>query len=293
VESGPRTGTWRVRYRLKERPLASVILPCGGKVNLLRQCIDGLADKTAYRPLEIVLVDNSRDDEVRRFHQSVLSRRFPGSPYLDCRGQPFNYSKLNNEGVRAASGGMVLLLNDDIAPINHDWIEALLEHAQRPEVGAVGAKLLYPNGLIQHAGVVMGIFGSSGHAFKLALGHEVHGWCCFGLPHLVRDASAVTAACLMVRRSVYDEAGGFDEEHLPVAFQDVDLCLKIQALGYRNVYTPFAKLYHYESVTKTEKTPNPVETSYLLSKWRAVIDHDPYYNPNLTRRTEDYAVRTQ
>jgi len=290
VEPGPQAGTWRVRFALQSRPLVSVLLPCGGNLTLLRQCIDGLAEKTSYRPLEIVLVDNSRSAEVHEFYRSAISRRFPCTRYLDCRGLPFNYSKLNNWAAQAASGSMLLLLNDDIVPINSDWLEAMLEHAQRPEIGAVGAKLLYPNGLIQHAGVVMGIFGSSGHAFKMLPGDEVSGWRYFGLPHLVRNTSAVTAACLLLRREVFEEVGGFDEEHLPVAFQDVDLCLRILDRGYRNVYTPYARLYHYESVTKTEKTPNRAEVEYLMGRWSRWIACDPYYSPHLTRRSEDYAI---
>ncbi len=293
VDPGPQPGTWRVRYQLQSRPLVSVLLPCGGNLKLLRQCIDGLARKTSYRPLEIVLVDNSRSSAVEGFYRAELSRRFEKTQYLDCRGLPFNYSKLNNWAARAAQGPMLLLLNDDIVPLAADWLEAMLEHAQRPEIGAVGAKLLYPNGLIQHAGVVMGIFGSSGHAFKLLPGDAVLGWRYFGLPHVIRNTSAVTAACLLVRKELYWEVGGLDEEHLPVAFQDVDFCLKIAQRGYRNVYTPYAVLYHYESVTKAEKTPNPAETEYLIAKWRAWIAHDPYYSPHLTRRSEDYAIGSQ
>lgn len=290
VEPGPQTGTWRVRYRLQGQPRVSVLLPCGGNVTLLCQCIDGLAEKTSYRPLEIVLVDNSRAAEVEKFYRAGISPRFDRTQYLDCRGLPFNYSKLNNWAAQAASGELLLLLNDDIVPINPDWLQAMLEHAQRPEVGAVGAKLLYPNGLIQHAGVVMGIFGSSGHAFKLVPGDPVAGWRYFGLPHLVRNTSAVTAACLLLRREVFEEVGGFDEVHLPVAFQDVDLCLKILDRGYRNVYTPHARLYHYESVTKAEKTPNRAEVEYLIARWSPWIACDPYYSPHLTRRSEDYAI---
>lgn len=290
VEPGPQPGTFRVRLALQSRPLVSVLLPCGGNLKLLRQCIEGLARKTTYRPLEIVLVDNSRSSEVEDFYRSHLARRFPQTQYLDCRGLPFNYSKLNNWAARAAQGEMLLLLNDDIVPAYADWLEAMLEHAQRPEIGAVGAKLLYPNGLIQHAGVVMGIFGSSGHAFKLLPGDPVRGWRYFGLPHLIRNTSAVTAACLLVRKEVYWEVGGLDEEHLPVAFQDVDFCLKIAQRGYRNVYTPYALLYHYESVTKAEKTPHPAETEYLIAQWPQWIACDPYYSPHLTRRSEDYAI---
>ncbi len=290
VEPGPQPGTWRVRYRLQSRPLVSVLLPCGGNLKLLRQCLDGLVERTSYRPLEIVLVDNSRATDVEDFYRSVLGRRFPRSQYLDCRGLPFNYSKLNNWAAQVAAGPVLLLLNDDIVPICPDWVEAMLEHALRPEIGAVGAKLLYPNGLIQHAGVVMGIFGSSGHAFKLLPGDPGLGWRYFGLAHLIRNTSAVTAACLLLRKDVYWEVGGLDEEHLPVAFQDVDLCLKIAQRGYRNVYTPYALLYHYESVTKAEKTPDRAEIEYLIAKWPQWVACDPYYSPHLTRRSEDYAI---
>jgi hypothetical protein len=154
-------------------------------------------------------------------------------------------------------------LNDDTTVIAAEWLTAMLEHAQRPEVGAVGAQLWYPNNLIQHAGVVMGIYGNCSHAFKGVPGELPHYY--FDFPNLIRNCSAVTGACLLVAREKFFEAGAFDEVNLAVAFQDVDLCLKLLELGYRNVYTPYAKLYHYESATKTEKDkiPDPAEDAFM------------------------------
>jgi len=178
-------------------------------------------------------------------------------------------------------------LNDDMTVITGEWMTAMLEHAQRPEVGAVGALLWYPNGLIQHAGVVMGIYRNSGHAFKGLPGNQTH---YFDFPTVTRNCSSVTAACLLMSRAKFFEAGAFDESNLAVAFQDVDLCLKLLDLGYRNVYTPYAKLYHHESVTKTEKVPNPQEDGYMKARWAKYIADDPYYNPNLARTSEDYRI---
>jgi GT2 family glycosyltransferase len=181
-------------------------------------------------------------------------------------------------------------LNDDTTVIAAEWLTAMLEHAQRPEVGAVGAQLWYPNNLIQHAGVVMGIYGNCSHAFKGVPGELPHYY--FDFPGLIRNCSAVTGACLLVAREKFFEAGAFDEVNLAVAFQDVDLCLKLLELGYRNVYTPYAKLYHYESATKTEKDkiPDPVEDAFMKKKWARYIADDPYYNPNLARQREDFSL---
>jgi GT2 family glycosyltransferase len=197
---------------------------------------------------------------------------------------------MNNAAARHTDAPYILFLNDDMTIITEEWLGAMLEHAQRPEVGAVGAQLWYPNNLIQHAGVVMGIYGNSGHAFKGLLGGREH---YFDFPNVIRNYCAVTAACLLVSRAKFFEAGAFDETNLPVAFQDVDLCLKLVDLGYRNVYTPYARLYHHESVTKTEKVPNPVEDGYMKRKWQKYIADDPCYNPNLARRTEDFRIEVE
>src|SRR5262249_8228813 len=177
----------------------------------------------------------------------ALGRRDPRLMYRRFRLEPFNYSAINNSAVSLVDTPYVVFLNDDITVIAPDWIEAMLEHAQRPEVGVVGAKLLYPDRSLQHAGVVMGPFENCGHAFKRFAEHDT-GY--FDLPRVIRNCSAVTFACAMMRRSVFEEVGGLDAENLAVAFNDVDICLRVRERGYSVVYTPHAVLVHHESVTK-------------------------------------------
>ena len=184
----------------------------------------------------------------------------------------------------------MLFLNDDTTIVDAEWLTALVEHAQRPSVGVVGAKLLYPFGLIQHAGVVMGLWENTGHAFRNLPGDSQ---AYFGFPQIVRNCSAVTAACMMTKRDLFLRLGGFDETHLAVAFQDVDYCLRVCEAGLRVVYTPFCTLVHHESVTKDEKLGNPREVRYMQTRWADVIARDPYYSPHLSRKAEDYRLRTE
>jgi O-antigen biosynthesis protein len=175
------------------------------------------------------------------------------------------------------------MLNDDITVIEPGWLRAMVELAQRPDVGIVGAKLLYPDDTIQHAGVVLGPYGGSVHVFKRLPGDEP-GF--FDLPDVVRNVSAVTFACAVIDRAVFDVIGGMDEEHFPVAFNDTDYCLRAREAGYEVLYTPHATLYHHESITKVV-IAHPSEIEFLRERWGHVIDHDPYYNPNLSRQSDD------
>ena len=185
---------------------------------------------------------------------------------------------------------MLLFLNDDTEPITPDWLTALVELGVRPEVGAVGAKLLYPNGSIQHAGVILGPWNACGHAFKGLNGAVSH---YFGFSNVIRNVSAVTAACLLVRAEVFREVGGFDERRFAIAYNDVDLCLRIGRKGYRVLYTPHALLYHREAYSKSARDyhPHPNEMSALRETWSDAIASDPFYSPNLSRDSEDYACR--
>jgi len=284
-EVGP--SRYRVRYPIAGEPRISILISSGGHKNIFR-AVDDLLQKTTYRNYEIVLIDNSPSTKIADYAVRLTGRQAPVR-YLDFRGQPFNFSRLNNAAVQTTDAPYILFLNDDTAVISADWLEAMLEHAQRPETGAVGAQLWYPNNLIQHAGVVMGIFGNCSHAFKGLPGGEAY---YFDFPNLIRNCAAVTGACMLVARRKFLEAGAFDEINLAVAFQDVDLCLKLLELGYRNVYTPYARLYHFESATKTDKDkiPDPAEDAFMKQKWARYIADDPYYNPNLTRRREDFTV---
>jgi GT2 family glycosyltransferase len=208
--------------------------------------------------------------------------------------KPFNYASINNFAVNFAAGEFLLFLNNDTEVINPDWLERLLEHAQRPDVGAVGAKLYYHDDKIQHAGVIIGIGGVAGHSHKF-FPREADGY--MGRAKVIQNLSAVTAACMMMRKEVFEEIGGFDEGY-PYAFNDVDLCMKIREKGYLIVWTPYAQLYHYESKSrgyedipeKRERFKKEIE--YFQKKWKLIFDKgDPYYNPNLTLDREDFSIK--
>ena len=288
VVSGSIPGRWRVRYLLTEEPLVSIIIPSGGKIDPLRDNLTNLFGKTEYLNYEVVVIDNSREADTQK-----LVEQWPDPPrplrYIDWRNRPFNYSVINNEAARHCQSPILLFLNDDTSVINPGWLQALVELAARPEVGVVGAKLLYPTGNIQHAGVVMGLFDNCGHAFKGLAGDQQH---YFDLPDVIRNVSAVTGACLMTRSEVFHAVGGFDEQSFAVAFNDIDLCLKIGHKGYRVLYTPHALLYHHEAFSKTVKDlmPHPDEVAAMRVKWKDVIEADPFYSPNLTRAAEDYSL---
>ncbi len=291
VVPGSIAGRWRVRYLLPQDPPVSIIIASGGKIEPLRENLTSLFGKTEYRNYEVVVIDNSRDGDIQK-----LVERWPDPPrplrYVDWRHRQFNYSVINNEAARHCQSPILLFLNDDTSVIDPGWLQALVELAARPEVGAVGAKLLYPAGKIQHAGVVMGLFDNCGHAFKGLAGDQQH---YFDLPDVIRNVSAVTGACLMTRSEVFHAVGGFDEQTFAVAFNDIDLCLKIGLKGYRVLYTPHAQLYHHEAFSKTVKDliPHPDEVAAMRVKWKDVIEADPFYSPNLTRTAEDYSLQVK
>jgi O-antigen biosynthesis protein len=291
VAPGAIAGRWRVRYPLNDGLQVSIIIASGGNVEVLRNNLQALFGKTEYANYEVVVIDNSRSLEIQKLVQKWPDPRRP-LRYLDWRNKPFNYSQINNEAARHCQSPLLLFLNDDTTVIAPGWLEAMAELAARPEVGVVGAKLLYPDGRIQHAGVVMGLFDNCGHAFKGLPGDRQH---YFDLPDVIRNVSAVTGACLMVRAAVFMEVGGFDEQTFAVAFNDIDLCLKIGQKGYRVLYTPHALLYHHEAFSKTSKdlVPHPDEVRAMQAKWKEVIAADPFYNPNLTRTAEDYSLRSK
>jgi GT2 family glycosyltransferase len=207
---------------------------------------------------------------------------------------PFNYAAINNFAVRHCDTPYLLFLNNDTEVTNAEWLTSMLEFAQHKAIGAVGAKLLYRDGTIQHAGVILGIGGIAGHSHRYLPEHSP-GY--FGQLNVIRNYSAVTAACLLTRREVFEAVGGFNED-LPVAFNDVDFCLEVGKAGYRIVYTPYARLYHYESASRGSASilENAgcfrAETAYMLAKWGPWLQHDPYYNPNLTLCREDFSLKT-
>ncbi|MBS4095591.1 MAG: glycosyltransferase [Sulfuricella sp.] len=287
-EAGP--GMYRVRYRLPEQPpLASLVIPTRNGLALLRQCIDSLRAKTRYPNYEILIVDNGSDDPATLAYLAELESHGQARILRDPR--PFNYSALNNLAVREARGELIGLLNNDLEVVSPDWLDEMASHALRPEIGAVGARLWYPDDTLQHGGVIL-VGGVAAHAHrkqrKGCAGYA-------GRAALIQNFSAVTAACLVVRKAVFEEVGGFDEE-LAVSFNDVDLCLKIQARGYRNLWTPYAELYHHESATRgVDDSPEKrarfnAEIAFMQQRWGALLRNDPAYNPNLTLDREGFGL---
>jgi GT2 family glycosyltransferase len=272
----------RVVYSLpRERPLVSIIVPTRDRADLLARCSDGVLTRTDYEPLELVIVDNdSTEPETHQLFTHLA--RDPRVRIIQHPGN-FNYSTINNRAVQEARGDIVVLMNNDVDVISPLWLEEMVSQALRPEIGAVGAKLLYPDGHVQHAGVFLGISGLPGHLYPRIDRADLGS---YGRAGLVRTVSAVTGACLAVRRSVFEEAGGLDSVNLAVAYNDIDLCLKIREKGYRNIWTPFAELYHWESASRGSDTaPQNAErfqkeADFLRQTWGRKLDCDPYYNPN-------------
>jgi len=290
VETIASMAVQRVRYRLPQPPaLASIIIPTRNGQKLVRQCVESVRKKTTYPSYEILLVDNGSDDKAAIAYFQSLQES--GAIRLLKDPLPFNLSRINNAAARQARGEYLVFLNNDIEVITPDWLSELVSHAQRPDIGAVGAKLWYPDDTIQHAGIVL-IASLAAHAHHGRKRGD-HGY--FSRASLIQSLSAVTGACLCLRASLFEEIGGFDET-LAVAFNDVDLCLRIQAAGYRNLYTPYAELYHHESASRGyEDTPAKMkrfetEANILRARWMAVLMNDPYYNPNLTLSGDPFTL---
>lgn len=284
VEAAVEGRYYRVRYPLPDpAPRVSLLVPTRDRLELLQGCIEGLRHRTDYPDLEILIIDNDSREPATHAYLAAVTHD-PRVRVLPFSG-PFNYSALNNAGVRAATGEIIGLINNDIQVIHADWLREMVSHAVRPEIGAVGALLYYGNDTVQHAGVVMGMSGLADHLYRfLPRGHSGY----FGRCGLIQNLSAVTAACLLVRRHLFLEVGGLDAEHLKVAFNDVDFCLRLVRHGYRNLWTPFACLYHLESASRgSDDTPSRrpeflKEIAWMNERWSGVIGDDPYFNPNLS-----------
>ncbi len=280
VVDGDAPNRYRVRPVIAGDPLVSIIIPTRDGVEVLERCIRSIESKTDYLHYEILIVDNgSSKPETLTYFSSLRHRVLR----LD---EPFNYSRLNNFGAQHAKGEFLLLLNNDTEVISPEWMRAMLELCHLPGVGLVGAKLHYPDGRIQHAGVVLGIKGVAGHSHKYFPGRS-RGY--FDALACIRNYSAVTAACMMVRRDVFQAVGGFDEQ-LRVAFNDVDFCLRVREKGYRIAWTPYAELYHYESATRGFDL-DPREIEFMKRRWKDILLNDPYYNRNLTLEEENFSLR--
>ena len=285
-------GAYTIRYALHAAGRVSIVVPTRDHGEDVDRCLTSIFERSTYRDFEVVLLDNgsSDRDSLRTF--AAWLEREPSRMRLVPFDVPFNFSRVNNHAARHATGTYLLFLNNDTEVVTSDWLEAMVEQAQRPPIGAVGAKLLYPDGTVQHGGVILGIGGVAGHAHKY-MDAQQPGY--FSMLQTVNNFSAVTGACMMVRRDVFDEVGGFDEE-LAIAFNDIDFCLRVRAAGYRNLYVPHAVLYHYESKSRgAEDTPEKIarfhaEAGVMRRRWRTDTLPDPYYNPNLTLIEEDFGI---
>ncbi|MBQ8591300.1 MAG: glycosyltransferase family 2 protein [Lachnospiraceae bacterium] len=285
---------FRIRYQLLSNPLISIIIPNKDHVEDLRRCVTSILEKSTYENFEIIIVENnSTTQEIRDYYKTL--EKYPQIQIVTYEGE-FNYSKINNYGASFAKGEYLLLLNNDTEVITINWLEELLMYAQREDVGAVGAKLYYADQTIQHAGIVLGLGAhrTAGHVHYM-VGKENVGY--MGKLCYAQDMSAVTGACLLVKKALYDELGGLDEG-FAVALNDVDFCLRLREKGYLNVFTPFAELYHFESKSrglddegaKLERYNKEAEV--FRTKWKAVLEKgDPYYNPNFSLDRSDFSLR--
>ena len=289
-EADEMPGCLRVRYTLPVvLPGVTLVIPTRNGLELLRRCLESIKARTSYSNYDIIVVDNGSDDvPTLKYLESLHGK--PGMQVIRD-DEPFNFSRLNNLAVGRAKGSVLGLLNNDLEVINADWLSEMVSQALRPEIGIVGARLWYPNDTIQHAGVILS-GGVAGHVHKgLARGSKGY----FGRAVLTQNFVAVTAACMVLRKKIYQEVGGLDEE-FAVAFNDIDLCLRVVSLGYRNLWTPYAQLYHYESASRghedtTQKMERFMqEVERMQKRWGNAMFTDPAYNPNLHSRLKDFSL---
>lgn len=282
---------YRIKYDIIGTPLVSIIIPNYNHVDELSRCIDSIFEKTTYKNFEIIIVENNSNEETFKYYESLEKyKNVKVVVYNPVDG--FNYSAINNYGAKFAKGEHYILLNNDVEIITPNWIEEMLMYSQRKDIGAVGAMLYYPDDTIQHAGIAMGVLTLAGHSFK----HHPRGTAgYFGRAGFQQNVSAITFACAMMPAEVFEEVNGLDES-FKVAFNDIDMCMRIREAGYLIAFTPFAELYHYESVSrgldeKPEKRARFVsEVERFQKRWHKILkEGDPYYNPNLTLESEDFS----
>ena len=286
--------TYKIDYEIKGEPLVSIIIPNKDHIEDLDKCLNSIFTKSTYKNYEIVVVENNSTEKETFEYYDTIQKQLNNVTVVRWEEKVFNYSAINNFGARYAKGEYVLLLNNDIEIITPNWLQEMLMFAQREDVGAVGAKLYYPDDTIQHAGVILGIGGVAGHAHKY-FARNAYGY--VSRACISQNMSACTAACLLIRRDVFDKVEGLDEG-FAVAFNDIDLCMKIRKAGYLIVFTPFAEFYHYESKSRgLEDSPEKIkrfngEIERFSNKWGEVLKAgDPYYNPNLTLEHEDFSFK--
>lgn len=278
----------RVRYHLPAvLPLVSIIIPTRDRADLLKTCLDSILQRSTYPNLEIIILDNGSTEPAT----AQLFSQLPKDRVRILRDdRPFNFSSLNNHGASLAQGDFLCLMNNDIEVITPDWLEEMIAFAQRPNIGCVGARLWYPSGFLQHGGIILGMGGVAGHA-HLNLRRGDPGYCSRAILH--QSFSAVTAACLVMRRDLFYQVGGFDEA-LAVAFNDVDLCLRVRQAGFHNVWTPYAEMIHHESASRGYETePHKqarlqIEANFIQQHWGDILFNDPAYSPNLSLEHHDF-----
>ena len=286
---------YRTHYALKQEPKVSIIIPTKNNEPYLRKCIESLFGKTAYKNYEVLIIDNGSTEPVTVAYLNQLRQEYAGKLRIIEWNHPFNYSAINNFAVKQASGAHLCFLNDDIEIISPDWLAEMVSIASQKRVGAVGACLWYPDWTLQHAGIILGLGEDrcAGHA-HCGMPKGQAGY--FSRASLQQEFSAVTAACLVVRKAVFDEIDGFNETELTVAYNDVDLCLRLWSKGYKNIWTPFAELIHHESASRgAENNETKIkrfkkEIEYMKKKWQKLIENDPAYNPNLSLDKSDFSL---
>lgn len=256
-----------------DKSLVSILIPTKGNVKLLKTCIESIEIKSSYKNYEIIIIYNgSKKDEMKKYLNSLKHK-------IVTYDKPFNFSRINNFAVTSARGEHIIFLNDDTSIISQNWMESMLEHSAKPDVGAVGALLFYQNDTIQHAGVLIGIGGITSHAFE-GLPRNDQGY--KGLVQTVRECSAVTGACLMIKKNLFEKIGKFDE-NLAYSFNDVDLCLRLRENRYSVIYTPHAQLYHHGTASRPYTEDNN-EIRYFVKRWHdLILKGDPYYDMTLSR----------
>lgn len=285
VEYNKKKSSTRVIYNLIEKPSVSIIIPTKDKIELLEKCVNSILSKTSYENYNIIIVSNS-------IYSSNLIKLFNNNKKISVLiddTYPFNFSKVNNNAVKLTNSDYLIFMNDDTEIISENWLKEMLSIGTQKGVGAVGAKLLYPNGNIQHGGVIL-INGVASHAHKNKTRYE-NGY--FNKLNTTQNYIAVTGACLLINRKIFLEVNGFEEE-LKIAFNDIDFCLKLYEKGYRNVWTPYSELYHHESMTRTLNDSlterHKKEAEYMKKKWSHYIECDPFLNPNLSNSCENFSL---
>ncbi|MGR5270008.1 glycosyltransferase family 2 protein [Vibrio astriarenae] len=294
VEDGFQNNFYKVNYLHTSWPKASIIIPTRDNREILQACVESVLNKTVYPDFELLIMDNqSQEESAKRYLQEI--DRYDNVRVVG-HDKPFNYSEINNTAVSYAKGEVVVLLNNDTEVISPEWLTELVGLAMQPDVGCVGAKLLYADNTIQHAGVILGLGGYAAHSHRCSPNYA-NGY--FNRPNLNQVLSAVTGACLAIRKETYMRVGGLDEA-FQVAYNDVDFCLRVQESGFNNVYCPHAVLYHHESKTRGDDQQDTTkmarfdqEKALLLERWQSKVNDDPYYNPNLTRSREDFSINIE